>query len=162
MGRRIDAVLLINGVVISVEFKIGTDQYLSNDIDQASDYALDLKYFHEATHDLIVVPVLVATEAPTSPNNSRDRKRAVSLDKNESTIVESARIPDLHWLRSIRSTFTGVSWIQNLRGYILPGRHNVAVATIDDTRFWPLLADMVNDALCTFDAISLPVGCLPG
>ncbi|HWR01259.1 MAG TPA: DUF2075 domain-containing protein [Chlorobaculum sp.] len=80
MGRRIDAVLLIDGIIISIECKIGADQYLSCDIDQAYDYALDLKYFHEATHDLVVIPVLLATKAPS---------KAIELKKH-------SRIPDLY------------------------------------------------------------------
>ena len=64
MGRRIDTVLLINGLIIPIEFKIGAKHYLQADIDQAYDYALDLKYFHEASHNATVVPVLVATKAP--------------------------------------------------------------------------------------------------
>ena len=32
-------------------------------MNQAIDYALDLKNFHEGSHDLVIVPVLVATEA---------------------------------------------------------------------------------------------------
>lgn len=46
MGRRIDAVLLIKGIVIAIEFKIDASHYLLADIDQAYDYAIDLKYFH--------------------------------------------------------------------------------------------------------------------
>ncbi|NTV25431.1 MAG: DUF2075 domain-containing protein [Chlorobiaceae bacterium] len=67
MGRRIDAVLLVHGLVIPVEFKTDSSQYLTADIDQAYDYALDLKYFHEASHDATVVPLLVATKASSSP-----------------------------------------------------------------------------------------------
>lgn len=65
MGRRIDAVMLINGIVITIEFKINASQYLMADIDQAYDYAIDLKYFHEASHNLTVIPLLVTTNAPT-------------------------------------------------------------------------------------------------
>ncbi|AOS83828.1 hypothetical protein BIU88_06495 [Chlorobaculum limnaeum] len=63
MGRRIDAVLLIKGIVIAIEFKIDASQYLMADIDQSYDYALDLKYFHEASHKATVIPVLVVTKA---------------------------------------------------------------------------------------------------
>ena len=69
MGRRIDAILLINGIVIAIEFKIKEDQYLTADIDQSYDYALDLKYFHEASHKATVIPVLVATKAK-SPSSA--------------------------------------------------------------------------------------------
>ena len=67
MGRRIDAVLLIKGIVIAIEFKIDANQYLMTDIDQSYDYALDLKYFHEASHNAIVIPVLLATKAQATP-----------------------------------------------------------------------------------------------
>ncbi len=67
MGHRVDAVILINGVVFALEFKIGSREFLAEDIDQAYDYAMDLKYFHEASHNLPVVPVLVATDAKPKP-----------------------------------------------------------------------------------------------
>lgn len=63
MGKRIDAVLLIDGIVFVVEFKVGAKEYLSADINQVWDYALDLKYFHEESHHLPIVPILIATDA---------------------------------------------------------------------------------------------------
>jgi hypothetical protein len=63
MGQRIDAVLYIKGLVLAIEFKIGAREFISNDIDQVYDYAMDLKYFHEGSHHLPVVPILVATQA---------------------------------------------------------------------------------------------------
>ncbi len=67
MGRRVDAVVLTRGIVLALEFKVGAREFLAEDIDQAYDYAMDLKYFHEASHDLPVVPVLVATDAKPRP-----------------------------------------------------------------------------------------------
>jgi len=67
MGRRIDAVLLSGSVVFVVEFKVGESRFERSAIDQVWDYALDLKNFHEASHGAPIVPVLVATEAATSP-----------------------------------------------------------------------------------------------
>ena len=64
MGRRVDVVLLLGGVVIVIEYKVGATTYYSEDINQAIDYALDLKNFHSGCHDLPIVPILVATEAP--------------------------------------------------------------------------------------------------
>lgn len=63
MGKRIDTVILINGVVFVIEFKVGCREYLEADMNQVWDYALDLKYFHEASHDLPIIPILIATEA---------------------------------------------------------------------------------------------------
>jgi len=62
MGRRIDAVLLIGGVVVVLEFKVGQSRIERAALDQAWDYALDLKNFHEASHTRPIVPILVATE----------------------------------------------------------------------------------------------------
>jgi len=67
MGRRIDLVLLIGPVVLVVEFKVGESAFDRAAIDQVWDYALDLKNFHEASHFLAVVPILVATHAVESP-----------------------------------------------------------------------------------------------
>jgi hypothetical protein len=63
MGRRIDVVLLLDGVVLLLEFKAFNEQYTKADIEQVWDYALDLKNFHEQSHNRPIVPILVATEA---------------------------------------------------------------------------------------------------
>lgn len=78
LGKRIDVVAIIGGVIFVIEFKVGEKDFTRHAIDQVCDYALDLKNFHESSHDLYVVPVLVATEArPTqfvvrmTPQNDR-------------------------------------------------------------------------------------------
>jgi len=63
MGRRIDAVLLIDQVVFVLEFKIGERAFLSADLDGVLDYALDLQNFHEGSHNAIIAPIRVATRA---------------------------------------------------------------------------------------------------
>lgn len=62
MGRRIDVVLLIDGVVFILEFKAFNDTFTKTDIAQVWDYALDLKNFHEGSHNRAIVPILIATE----------------------------------------------------------------------------------------------------
>src|SRR5688572_3048219 len=64
MGKRVDAVLVSGSVVVIVEFKIGADGFDGSAVDQVWDYALDLKNFHSASHELVIVPILVATNAP--------------------------------------------------------------------------------------------------
>lgn len=64
LGKRVDVVLVINGVVFCLEFKAGAERYECQDREQAWDYALDLKNFHEPSRDLTIVPILVATDAP--------------------------------------------------------------------------------------------------
>jgi len=66
MGRRIDAVLLIGPVVFVVEFKVGEREFERAAVDQVWDYALDLKNFHEASHNASLVPILIATNSKVS------------------------------------------------------------------------------------------------
>lgn len=61
LGKRIDVVLLIEGIIFCLEFKIGESRILEMDIDQVLDYALDLKNFHKFSQDKIIVPILIAT-----------------------------------------------------------------------------------------------------
>ncbi len=63
MGKRIDVVLLIGSTIFVLEFKIGEKEFNSGALDQVCDYALDLKNFHESSHEQFVAPVLVATNA---------------------------------------------------------------------------------------------------
>lgn len=64
LGRRADVVLLVGHVMFILEFKVGEASFLRSAIDQVWDYALDFKYFHEASHHILILPVLVATNAP--------------------------------------------------------------------------------------------------
>ncbi|MGZ8846731.1 MAG: DUF2075 domain-containing protein [Pyrinomonadaceae bacterium] len=63
MGRRIDTVLLIGGVLFVLEFKIGAKEFTSYALNQAYDYALDLKNFHETSRELFIAPIIIATNA---------------------------------------------------------------------------------------------------
>src|SRR3954453_885587 len=61
MGKRADAVLVTQNIVFVIEFKTGASEHLSSSLDQFEDYALDLKNFHEGSHAVPIVPVLVST-----------------------------------------------------------------------------------------------------
>jgi Uncharacterized conserved protein (DUF2075) len=63
IGRRVDAILILNGSILVLEYKVGAKTYDALSIDQAYDYALDLKNFHKASHHLTIVPILIATDA---------------------------------------------------------------------------------------------------
>src|SRR5437016_5615481 len=67
MGRRIDIVLVIGPIVFAVEFKLGEKTFDRSAIEQVWDYGLDLKNFHEASHDASIIPILIATEATECP-----------------------------------------------------------------------------------------------
>ena len=62
LGKRLDAVLLLNGIIFCLEFKVGETKILEADVDQVLDYALDLKNFHRFSADRVIVPLLIATK----------------------------------------------------------------------------------------------------
>ena len=62
LGKRIDVVLLLNGIVFCLEFKVGEAVIYENDIDQVLDYALDLKNFHKYSQEALIAPILIATK----------------------------------------------------------------------------------------------------
>lgn len=66
LGKRIDVVLLLRGIIFCLEFKIGQKDALQADVEQVMDYALDLKNFHRYSHDRVIVPILVPTKHPSS------------------------------------------------------------------------------------------------
>ena len=67
MGRRIDVVLLIGPVIFVLEFKVGERAHTSYSYDQVFDYALDLKNFHETSHEQFIAPIVIATESEPLP-----------------------------------------------------------------------------------------------
>lgn len=66
LGKRIDVVLLLRGIIFCLEFKVGQKDALQADVDQVMDYALDLKNFHKFSHDRIIVPILIPTNYPSA------------------------------------------------------------------------------------------------
>jgi hypothetical protein len=65
IGKRVDAILILAGIIFVIEFKVGAEQFTTAAIDQVVDYALDLKNFHAGSHERGLVPVLIATRAPS-------------------------------------------------------------------------------------------------
>lgn len=70
MGKRVDTIVHYAGVIFVIEYKVGARTYDRGAIDQVLDYALDLKNFHEHSHDKPIVPILVATAAPSARNDA--------------------------------------------------------------------------------------------
>ena len=62
LGKRLDVVLLLKGIIFCLEFKVGESSIIESDVDQVLDYALDLKNFHKYSHDKLIVPILIATK----------------------------------------------------------------------------------------------------
>lgn len=69
MGKRVDIILLFQGAVFVIEFKVGEKEYSNFAKDQVLDYALDLKNFHEQSHHRHIIPIVVATETSTIKNS---------------------------------------------------------------------------------------------
>src|SRR5450830_1254891 len=77
MGKRADVVYIADGVIFVLEFKIGESEYKANDLRQTEGYALDLSCFHEASHEKLICPILVATNAQ---NEALDcKKQAIGV-----------------------------------------------------------------------------------
>ena len=92
VGQRIDVLLIIESVIFVLEFKVGEKKYHSYAIDQVTDYALDLKNFHETSHDKYIVPILIATNAKDSLSflelNAQDDKLFQPIKTNQNLLTE--------------------------------------------------------------------------
>ena len=93
LGKRIDVVLLLQGIIFCLEFKVGESMIIEKDVDQVLDYALDLKNFHKFSQDRIIVPILVATKYSST-----------------STVIQSSIYDD----RVVNPLVTGASGITKL------------------------------------------------
>lgn len=71
LGKRIDVVLLLRGIIFCLEFKVGQKDALQSDVEQVMDYALDLKNFHRYSHDRIIAPILIPTNHKSSSSTFR-------------------------------------------------------------------------------------------
>ena len=66
LGKRIDVVLLLRGLIFCLEFKVGEREMLQSNIEQVLDYALDLKNFHLLSQNRTIVPILIPTRFQSS------------------------------------------------------------------------------------------------
>ena len=87
LGKRIDVVLLLRGIIFCLEFKVGQKDALQADIEQVLDYALDLKNFHLLSQDRTIVPILIPTQYP---NHSREFQPSVYDDSIYNPLITGA------------------------------------------------------------------------
>lgn len=66
LGKRLDVVLLLKGMVFCLEFKVGQKDVMQTDVEQVLDYALDLKNFHLYSEDKPIVPILIPSKFDSS------------------------------------------------------------------------------------------------
>lgn len=63
MGKRVDNIVIIDDKIFVIEFKVGDSHHQKYAVNQVLDYCLDLKNFHEGSHNEKLIPVLVSTNA---------------------------------------------------------------------------------------------------
>lgn len=63
LPKAIDVVLLIEGKIFVLEYKVNATSFNSEDIHQTNGYALRLKFFHSRSNDNWIIPILIATNA---------------------------------------------------------------------------------------------------
>ena len=82
MGKRIDNVLLINGLVFILEFKVGEDNFPKEYVDQLDNYVKLLKYYHYESREKLLVPILISTEA-------NDQDAQITLNEDVFEIIKT-------------------------------------------------------------------------
>lgn len=76
-GKRIDAVLIINGIIFIIEFKNGKSTFDSIDEEQLLDYCLDIRDFHKRSLYKKIVPVLLISKGYDNNRNSNEQSEYV-------------------------------------------------------------------------------------
>lgn len=61
LQKTIDVVLLIQGKIFVLEYKVNAEKFNHEDIIQTNGYALRLKFFHSNSNDNWIIPILIAT-----------------------------------------------------------------------------------------------------
>jgi hypothetical protein len=114
MGKRIDTVVLLESVLFVLEFKIGATEFTSYALNQVYDYALDLKNFHSTSRDVLIAPVVIATQAipatrvlASTPHNDRVLTPTRSNVQQLSATIDEV----LSFARTFDSADLGGDWI---------------------------------------------------
>jgi hypothetical protein len=113
IGDRVDNIVLYQGIVFLLEFKVGEHVYSKAGIDQVMDYALDLRCFHKESHNKFIVPVLVATEAPFAASQIQlaDHRMLAPLLCNQKNL--GSTLADIA-VSYGRPSFAAKEWIDSL------------------------------------------------
>jgi hypothetical protein len=67
LSKRLDTIIIYNNLIIVIEFKKSVE-FSSSDKNQLEDYCINLKYFHEESHEKLIIPILFASDAPNREN----------------------------------------------------------------------------------------------
>ena len=118
MGKRADAIVFKQGVVYVIEFKVGASAFDLSSKNQVHDYALDLKNFHRGSHNCLILPILVATQAADQVIEKIDWASdgvAAPVCINASQIGEFVSGIDNMWASDDDKSFSARAW--SLSGY---------------------------------------------
>lgn len=75
MGAEIDNILLIDGIIFIIEFKVGESEY-NPFIEQIENYRQLLNHYHFESREKLIVPILISTEAKSEDLN-------IGMDEND-------------------------------------------------------------------------------
>jgi len=90
MGKRVDNIIIINDSIFVVEFKVGDGGFESYAQAQVLDYTLDLKNFHEGSHNAKLIPILVATNAENQAIEINDTINHITVAKTNKKNLKNA------------------------------------------------------------------------
>ena len=112
IGERIDGVVLYQGVIFLLEFKVGDTAYTKAALNQVLDYALDLRCFHKESHSRFIVPILIATQAPPTPSQIQlvDFHMLAPLKCNQSNLGKTIGLIAESYGRPL---FSAQAWIDS-------------------------------------------------
>jgi DUF2075 family protein len=80
LGKRPDVILLIQGIVFVLEFKIGETSASKSQKNQALGYAEALKHYHFRSWNRVIIPILIATK-------SKAKKLSLTLENKISNLI---------------------------------------------------------------------------
>ena len=139
MGKRVDNVVLYHNIVFLLEFKCGDREYRSTTYDQVYDYALDLRNFQKESHDKLLVPMMVSTNAPEFENRLVEIDRIIepmrcnahNIGSTIMHVAENYYEPDFDYQEWIFSEYLPTPTIVEAAQALYRG-HNVADITRSD------------------------------
>jgi len=115
--RRPDVIVLYQNIVFVIEFKIGSRQHDSTAIWQVQSYALDLRDFHAACENRIIVPILCATGIDEGPCCNLSFNKSISSGVTEVILAGAKNLGYLitQIIKNIEDTSNSIdyaSWIK--------------------------------------------------
>jgi hypothetical protein len=156
MGKRIDCVIISGSTIFAVEFKVGAHLYENHAIAQVTDYALDLKNFHEQSHNKKIVPILICTNAADQTPflefySDGIAKTLLTNGQSLARIVSSLDGDDVsvdNWLNSIyKPTPTIIEAAQALyRGHNVEEISRSDSGAINLSKTAKVISEIINDS----------------